>query len=177
MAIGSDDDTIRIWKPDNESSIRILNGHIAGVKSLTNLPNGNLASGDSSGCINIWDTESGSLIRNLSHTYSVLSFAVLPNGNLASGSSDGTINIWDYNENILLTTLQANLSVYSVAVLKNGHLASEISSGEINIWNTYTGHLITTLTGHAGINNPSLFAILQNGYLVSGGTNTIKIWN
>ena len=66
------------------------------VNALAVLPNGYLASGSWDNTIKIWDTETGSEIRNLTgHTNWVRALAVMPNGYLASGSADTTIKIWN----------------------------------------------------------------------------------
>lgn len=128
--------------------------------------------------IQIWDTESGTLIRTLtlSAGYQPTSRSSLPNEYLAIGMYDGTIQIWDTNAGQLIITLTGHTgAIYSLVALSNGDLASGSTDTTIKIWNTNTWTLITTLTNQNGI---SALAVLSDCNLASGSYDqTIKIWN
>jgi hypothetical protein len=83
-----------------------LNGHTLDINAVVVLKNGDLASGDDSGRIIIWDSTTYQIKRNLTgHTSYVYCLAVLSNGDLVSGSYDYTIKIWDIATGITKRTL------------------------------------------------------------------------
>jgi len=97
LASGSDDETVRIWNPNNGSLLFTLTGHDGFVSTLVTLPNGNIASaGRYDNTVRIWNPNTGSLLYTLTgHAGSVSSLVTLPNGNLASaGRHDNTVRIW-----------------------------------------------------------------------------------
>jgi len=58
--------------------MRNITGHTSYVYSLASLPNGYLATGDDIGEIKIWNTTTGSLIRNISgYSYGVSFFKTI----------------------------------------------------------------------------------------------------
>ncbi len=98
LASGSDDTTIRLQDVETGQLVRTLEGHIAGVNSVTFSPDGRLlASGSLDNTVRLWDAASGQLVRTLEgHTDNVNSVAFSPNGRLlASGSDDTTVRLWD----------------------------------------------------------------------------------
>lgn len=99
------------------------------------MQNGHLASGSQDNNVNIWDTETGSLVRTLAgHSNAVPSLAVLQNGFLVSSSDDQTINIWNTETGSIITTQSDQGFGEKLAVMQNGYLASA-TYHELKIWN------------------------------------------
>jgi WD40 repeat protein len=67
------------------------------VAALTELPNGNLATGSRSDTvIKVWNVSTGHLDHILTgHTNWVEALTVLPDGSLANASYDTTIRVWN----------------------------------------------------------------------------------
>ena len=64
--------------------------------SLVVLDDGSLASGSEDKKINIWNTNTGELIRTLTgHRNEILALTTLTDGTLVSGSEDKTIKLWN----------------------------------------------------------------------------------
>ena len=125
LAIGSADETIKIWDSSTGYLKRTLVIENNQVYSQAVLKNADFVSG----CfkeINIWDALTASLkLTWKGHNDSVNSLTVLKNGDLASGSRDKTIKIWDSSTWELKRTLTGHIDgVSSLAVLQNGYLAS-----------------------------------------------------
>ena len=87
---------------------------------------GSLASSSFDKMIKVWNTNDGSLIRNLiGHESAVMNLAVLDNGFLASGSFDLTIKVWNTTNGTVEKSLTDRYdTVLGLAVLKNGYLAA-----------------------------------------------------
>ena len=139
------------------------------------MKNGHLASGDSDGIINIWNTGSGGLIRTLNCSR-LRSLVVLENGYLVCGSFP-EIKIWNIDNGGLIRNITGHTDdVLSLAVLTSGYLASSSYDRSIRVWDTRDGSLIRTLKGH--VNSVLALVVLSNGYLASASEDrTIKIWN
>lgn len=77
--------------------------------------------GSSSGPIQIWDQNYGTLIRTLSgHTNTVNSLKMITNTLLASASSDCTIKLWNVTNGICLRTLTWHTyAVYALEYIKS----------------------------------------------------------
>jgi small GTP-binding protein len=102
LAAGGDNGLIRIWDAETERLIISLEGHTAGINSLSfSFDNSVLASKSSDGTVRLWDTQSG---RNLSflheevlHSYTEPSLAFHPSAPVLAtlGANDWAIRIWD----------------------------------------------------------------------------------
>lgn len=116
------------------------------IYSLAVSPDNNmLASGSTSGVINLWDIESGTLNQKLVYSPQVAgstpnliwSVAFSPNGrHLASAGSDSLIRIWDTSKGALLATLAGHSKpVTRVDFHPNGnYLASGSLDATLRIW-------------------------------------------
>jgi WD40 repeat protein len=58
---------MKIWRVSDGVLVRTFTGHTAQVISVTELPDGLIASGSSDFSIKIWRVSDGVLIRTLSH--------------------------------------------------------------------------------------------------------------
>ena len=141
---------IKIWNPYNGTLKRTLIGHHSDVKSLTTLPNGDLASGSDDETIKIWNPNDGKLKRTLRvYSGSVVALKTFPNGDLAS-YSDGEVNIWNPNDGSLKRTLSEKQfdferDAWPMIILPNDDLA--IGTGSlIQIWDSNNGTLKRTLS-------------------------------
>jgi WD40 repeat protein len=99
--------------------------------------------------INIWDVESGKLLKILKgHTNTVESVDFSSDGKfLVSGSWDGTVRIWNVTTGWLVNVLRGHTDkVRSVAFSPDGHtIASGSDDKSTNIWNVKTGRLVRAM--------------------------------
>ena len=96
LASGSDDNTVRIWSPDDGQCQQTLQGHSRPVDTVCWSPDGSLlASGDRAGVIKTW-TLDGEHVKDLqAHSGPVTHVAWKDGGALVSSSSDGSTKCWD----------------------------------------------------------------------------------
>ena len=161
--------------------LRTLEGHAAGVRSVTLSGDGRiLVSGSDENTIKVWDLGTGHVLRTLEgHAGGLSSVALSGDGRtLVSGSLDTTIKIWDLGTGRMLRTLEGHAGgVSSVALSADGRtLVFGSSDNTIKVWDLGTGRALRTQEGHArGVNSVALSADGRN--LVSGSEdNTIKVW-
>jgi len=109
-----------------------------------------IATGHDDKLVRIWDSETGSLLKELTgHVSIVTSVAFSPSAKfLVSGSMDNTARIWDLETGTVIRILLGNAGgVIGVAVSPDGNLIyTRSSSGKILIWGFNTGALIRELS-------------------------------
>ena len=110
-----------------------------------------LATADTNGTINLWETKTGTQMRTLTtgytETFTALAFA--PNGKtLASGDASGKIQLWDLNTGSTLTTLtsRAGKSIGGLTFDANNSTLTGESNGNIETWDITTGKQVDTYT-------------------------------
>ena len=157
-------------------------GHDDSVTSVAVSSNGNIiASGSGDETINIWNGNTGELLRTLEgHGGGINSLAISADGyTIVSGSDDKTIKIWNGNTGELLRTLEGHTrGVNSVAIAADGRTI--VSGGDdrnVLVWDWINWELKALLEGHEGSVNS--VAIADDGQtLVSGGKDrTVRVWN
>ena len=90
---GSDDNTIKVWKEDN--NIKTLYGHQHSIRSFCQINDNLFASASFDKTIKIWDINSMKCIQTLEgHHSNVIGIINHSSGNLISCSNDKTIKIW-----------------------------------------------------------------------------------
>lgn len=135
--------------------------------------------GTFTGHADVWDNESGALVRTLTgHRGGVHAVAGAMGRLAVTGSDDGQVAVWDLDGGACLHRLQAHAGgVRGVAVTRAADIAvSAGDDGAIKLWNLADGRCVRTLSGHAG---PVLaVAITADGrWAVSGGDDaTVRVW-
>jgi WD40 repeat protein len=141
------------------------------------------ADGSDRGSIQIWDLQTGDLLRTIPKSADDGMFiAISPDGKTLASGANEAIKLWDLKTGELIRTLEPQSSgVNSVIFSQDGRvLASTGFDGKIKVWNPRTGELIRTLEGQSG--SISSLAISPDGQtLVSGVTNggsgSISTWD
>lgn len=140
-----------------------------------------LASPCSTGSINIWNTQKGSIEHRLNaHTEHVYSVSWSPDGrSLVSTSRDKTIRVWDIATGQIRQTLETeDKAVYSVMWSPDGKTLISASHRD-SIWLTdaTTGQIKQKLEGHGS----PIYCLAwspTNLWLASGSADkTIKLWD
>jgi WD40 repeat protein len=94
---GSTDKALHLWNTQTGKTIRLFQGHSAGIKSVTFAADGQrVLSGSMDRTIRLWDVESGSQLHCFEgHSDVVTSVAITPTGDFViSGSADKTVRLW-----------------------------------------------------------------------------------
>jgi WD40 repeat protein len=151
-----------------------LEGYFAGPLCL--LPKGRLASPCLDETIQLWDVETGTVIRRLDgHVYWATALCVLPDGRLAAGSQgDKAIRLWDIDTGIETRRLQSRLgAVDPLCVLSDGRLASGGGDGcLIQLWDLQTGCPTACLDEKS--HRTTALCLLPDGRLASASTPVLK---
>ncbi|NEP84576.1 MAG: WD40 repeat domain-containing protein, partial [Okeania sp. SIO3B3] len=111
-----------------------------------------LAIGSYSGVIKLLSLKTGTQIKRLQHSSSVISLAFSPDGQtLASGGKNGKLKMWEVKTGREKYTLAAHSrSIWAIAYsLKGKTLASGSQDGTIKLWQAETGEEIGILNGHS----------------------------
>ncbi|RZB30894.1 MAG: hypothetical protein AEth_00848 [Candidatus Argoarchaeum ethanivorans] len=168
--------------PPGGPLIRVLEGHIGGVKAVAVTPDGRHAiSGSSDKTLRVWDIESGEEIQTLEgHIGGVKAVAVTPDGRHAiSGSSDKTLRVWDIESGEEIQTLEGHIGgVKAVAVTPDGrHAISGSSDKTLRVWDIESGEETQRLEGHT--RSVRAVAVTPDGrYAISGAwDNTLRVWD
>lgn len=137
-----------------------------------------LASGSTDGTIELWDVETGQVLRTFAgHSDGVWSLAFSPDGTmLASGSWDKKIEIWEVDSGQVLHTFTGNTE--GVTFSPDGSLLAGGSKyGTIQLWDVKSGQEMRTFTIEKYKFNSLAFSpdgkILANGNL----DDTIEMWD
>jgi len=157
LVSGGLDGAIKIWNWHKEELLNTLNrpapselipslvswfdSSVSGIWSVAISPDGKtIASGGSDQPINLWDADTGKLLRILTeHSDSVYTVAFSPDGKiLASGGDDHTIRIWEFQTGKLLKTLEHLGPVKSIAFSPDGQtLVSGSTDATVKIWQRF----------------------------------------
>ncbi len=98
------------------------------VNSLLSLTNGLLVSGHTSGDLNVWNTETGELKKNLDkkHTLNVYSLVQISKDRFVSGGlRDGMIHIWNATDlsHVKKLTFKLKTGIETMVITHGGYLA------------------------------------------------------
>jgi WD40 repeat protein len=150
----------------------------------------NLAVGDSSPLISIWNIKKKTRgLKLIGHKSPVSALIEARDEILASGSFDFGIKIWNYTDARLLKNLTDGHkdSIFGFDVLKNRNLISCSADATIKIWNLTNFELLKTLRAHTkhvysvcllAAKKSGSFCLYTDSLAASASLDrTIRIWN
>jgi WD40 repeat protein len=188
IAVGSDDQLIRLWDTRTGKPLRTLQGYINRIWTIAFHPirllQGDffcLASGSDDGIVRLWDVKTGQCLKTLlGHTNRIRSVALSPDGQiLASGSHDRTIKLWDVSTGQCLKTLRGHVD-WVVSVMFSTNNRTLISAGDdqtVLVWDTHTNE--SQLLREPEQEWMWAFACHPKYEIVAtgGSSNTVNLWN
>ncbi|ADI64112.1 WD40 repeat domain-containing protein [Trichormus azollae] len=159
-----------------------LTGHSGKVSSVAISPNGEvLVSGCADKTINIWNLQTGKLIRTLTGNLGAISsVAMSPNGHfLAVGSCEhpqGNVKVWNLKTGKLIHTLLGHQKPVNVVAISSDGTILASGSNKIKIWNLQRGERICTLWHSSAV---EAIATTADGTILASGSSDYKIrlWN
>jgi WD40 repeat protein len=147
------------------------------VKSVLVLEDDNVAVGDASPTISIWNSTAKSIVKKLTgHAALVVKLIKLKHQTIASGSADASIIIWNCTNGRLLKNLTGHGDVVNDLVFLNSNesLASCSDDSTTRIWSIKSGQELRRLTSSSPVFSLSLF---ETNHLAGGLNGAIRIWN
>ncbi|WP_375502414.1 hypothetical protein, partial [uncultured Nostoc sp.] len=184
LASGSQDRTVKIWRPDG-ILLQTLKGHTDAVTCVTFSPDGQtLASASLDKTVQIWrkNRVTGKFDRKpyktlKGHGDSVDSVSFSPDGELlATASQDTTVKIWRKDGSLVKILKGHQGWVNWVNFSPDGQfIASASDDKTVKIWRR-DGSLVTTLQGHQ--QNVMMAVFSPDGKLLAstGRDKTVKLW-
>ncbi|UBF26134.1 hypothetical protein K9N68_32190 [Kovacikia minuta CCNUW1] len=183
LASASDDETIRLWRPDGQA-LKPLEGHDARVYHVNFSPDGKLlASASADKTIKLWRKDRSGQFEP--HPYKTLRghlapvhrISFSPNGKLlASVSADKTVRLWTIDGRLLKVLKGHSAPIWGVSISPDGKtLASASDDRTVRLW-ALNGRLLKVLKGHTDDINSVSFS--PDGRLIATASNdkTIKLW-
>lgn len=155
LAIGSRDDTTKIWNIHTNTRVRTLRGYPATWGCVYSLDGSLLAVTSSNFRLKVWNPEDGTCICTLSELgsgygcYKDCAFSPRDAMLLATISLRDTINLWNARTGVCLDTLVGHESFILKCVFSSDgvYLATASKDNTARIWTVYTGtcvHIIQT---------------------------------
>jgi len=178
IASGSQDKTIKLWKPDG-TLLKTLTGHQDGITSVAFSPRQPLlASASNDKTIKLWNTN-GLLVKTLTgHRDAVMALSFSPTEDkLISSSFDHTIKLWTIEGKLLKTIAAHPDKIKTVVFSPDGQrFASGSVDNTVKIW-TSDGTLLKTLTGHQ--DEIMSLAWSPDGQTLASASRdkTVKLWS
>jgi WD40 repeat protein len=181
LASTSTDGTVRIWDLSTGKCVRAIACEYVPLRAILSADGRQLFVSGMSPNIDVWDTESGQLVRTLSgHLDWVLAIEMSADGQkLYSAGADRTIRAWDLRTGNCVSVLRAHQQrILTIALTRDGRYL--VSGGEdrtISIWDLQQGKCVRTIHGYSNAIKAIAF-LPQSAQLVSCHRDrTIRLWD
>ena len=180
--------SVKIWNARTWRVSQLLQGFKSDVESVAFSPdNTRIVTGSRDRAVEIWDVQTGALLRLLNGQGEVFAVAFSPDGRLVaagSGSSGsgtpGQVSVWDAQTGALLWTRKGHSErCLSVAFAPDGGLlASAGNDNTVRLWNPRTGVLARMLEA-PDVLMVCAVAFSPDGSKIAGGGSDgrARLWN
>ena len=183
----AENDTAVIWDAATSEAIHTLNGHNGPILDAAFTPDGRQLitvgeSGEQPGLINVWNTDSGTLITSwVGHDDFIERVAISPDGEwLASASTDGTAKLWRLDTyELIATLLDHEAPVNGINFSHDGrYLATAGADNLARIWEIdgEDTHVVATMQGHNSVVWDAVFSPDDASVATISFDGTVKLW-
>uniref|UniRef100_A0AC34FED0 Uncharacterized protein n=1 Tax=Panagrolaimus sp. ES5 TaxID=591445 RepID=A0AC34FED0_9BILA len=174
IASGATDRTVRIWKVEDGTLLKIFVGHANIVRTLK-VVGDRIISGSRDKTLRIWSMESArSLI--LEHEVDGIRHIETGNGMIFSGGYEGTIKVWNLETGEFIQALEGHIG--RITKMQYDNLHNRLITGSldctIRIWDLQNFKEISCITSKSKVIN----LIFDKEKIYSAHSDsTIKFWN
>lgn len=141
---------LKIWNLKSGRAVRILEADGNRSHVLVYSPDGSqLAAGESSGRISLWNVEAGTVVQTLDeHDSPVTALAFNREGRLASGDEKGLTLLWDVGEKKVVDRLPGlEQRPVALAFSPDGEMLAVASGAQTRVWDLTVGEIRGVLSG------------------------------
>jgi WD40 repeat protein len=190
VASGGQGEVIRIRDAATGAIVRTVAPNDSLISEVAFLPNGWLAAADNDERVEIWNTTTGKLIRNLGGRSGCSSncyhnIGVSPNGaQILSGYSDKSIKIWEVATGRVIRSFKVKSAAYDTAFSPDGtKFVSGHDDKTVKVWETATGRMLSSFVAHSTDIGSVAFSpdgarIASAGHSPDYSTdNLVKVWD
>ncbi|MEN9520374.1 MAG: hypothetical protein RLZZ381_2962, partial [Cyanobacteriota bacterium] len=181
IATGSEDRTVKLWKPDG-TLLNTFEGHKAAVWDVAFSPDGQrIASASRDKTVKLWNPD-GKLIDTLKgHQDEVLGIAFSPDGQrIASASRDKTVKLWNPDGKLIDTLKSHQSSVWKAVFSPDGQMIATASEDKtVKLWKLNSQgrfQVQRTLGGHTSEVRDIAFSPDGKTIASVSNDNTAKLW-
>ncbi len=193
LAIGSGDDTVRLWDVATRALLGPpLTGHTDGVSAVAFSPDGKiLATGSYDDTVRLWDVATNTSIgrpltvhtNDVDSVASISAVAFSPDGKILAADDDDDVRLWDVATRTpigrpLTGRNKLTSSVSSVAFSPDGKILAADDDDTVRLWDVATRTTIgRPLAGHTGW--VAAVAFSPNGKILATGSSdhTVRLWD
>ena len=128
----------------------------------------------------IWDSDSGELLRNFEHPQTITAIWITtPGTRLATACRDEIARIWDVESDTLLNEYRGHTDAVTDVVLPDdcAHLFTGSEDGTAKRWDAGTGDCIRTYSGHTSPVVCIAFSTEGTGLFVGGHDPTVTLYD
>lgn len=134
---GSEDKTVRLWKPITAECVRVFAGHEEVITQVSiSVDATRIVSADRAGVIKVWDLDTGECLRTIqAHSANISGLHLMVSGKFAvSGSWDKTVKVWNLTDGSCLMTFEHDDWVTSVDMTPDGRYLLSSSYAGTKVW-------------------------------------------